>query len=135
MGDTDVIPIIYLNGKVILVVYSDKHLENYISTNTADKNIIGQNKFKQRLLIVIITGEASVSEFLPGWTVEHSAARDQSLFWQNLWINNGKPEHGLIASNMRATRLEYDDMLNKLKRSKDDKVKTAFDRHNNVASK
>ena len=31
--DTDVIPQIYLNGEVIAVVDSDKHLGNYISIN------------------------------------------------------------------------------------------------------
>ena len=40
MNDTDVIPQAYLNGKVIPVVDSDKHLRNYISTNVTDKNII-----------------------------------------------------------------------------------------------
>ena len=40
MDDTDVIPQIYLNGEVISVVDSDKHLGNYISTNLADRNII-----------------------------------------------------------------------------------------------
>ena len=36
----DVIPQIYLNGEVISDVDSDKHLENYISTNITDRNII-----------------------------------------------------------------------------------------------
>ena len=37
---TDVIPQTYLNGEVIPVVDSDKHLGNYISTNITDRNII-----------------------------------------------------------------------------------------------
>ena len=41
VGDTDVIPQTYLNGEVIPVVDSDKHLGNYISTNITDRNIIG----------------------------------------------------------------------------------------------
>ena len=36
---TDVIPLIYINGKVIPVVDSNKHLGNYISTNITDRNI------------------------------------------------------------------------------------------------
>ena len=40
MDDTDVIPQIYLNGEVIPVVDSDKHLGNYISINITDRNII-----------------------------------------------------------------------------------------------
>ena len=40
---TDVIPQTYLNGEVIPVVDSDKHLGNYISTNIPDRNIIDNN--------------------------------------------------------------------------------------------
>ena len=40
VDDTDVIPQTYLNGGVIPVVDSDKHLGNYISTNITDRNII-----------------------------------------------------------------------------------------------
>ena len=39
VDDTDVIPQIYLNGEVILVVDSNKHLGNYISTNITDSLI------------------------------------------------------------------------------------------------
>ena len=37
---TDVLPPIYLNGEMIPVIDSDKHLGNYISTNIADRHII-----------------------------------------------------------------------------------------------
>ena len=40
MDGTDVNPQTYLNGEVIPVVDSDKHLGNYISTNITDRNII-----------------------------------------------------------------------------------------------
>ena len=40
VDDTDVIPQTYLNGEVIPVVDSYKHLGNYISTNITDRNII-----------------------------------------------------------------------------------------------
>ena len=40
VDDTDVIPQTYLNGEVIPVVDSDKHLKNYISTNITDRNVI-----------------------------------------------------------------------------------------------
>ena len=40
MDDTDVIPQTYLNGEVIPVVDSDKHLGNYIFTIITDRNII-----------------------------------------------------------------------------------------------
>ena len=40
MDATDVIPQTYLNGEVIPVVNSDKHLGNYISINITDRNII-----------------------------------------------------------------------------------------------
>ena len=38
---TGVVPPLYLNGEIIPVVESDKHLGNYISTNIPDRNIIG----------------------------------------------------------------------------------------------
>ena len=38
---TGVVPQLYLNGEIIPVVESDKHLGNYISTNIHDRNIIG----------------------------------------------------------------------------------------------
>ena len=37
VDDTDVIPQTYLNGEVIPVVDSDKHLGNYISTKITDR--------------------------------------------------------------------------------------------------
>ena len=40
VDDTDVIPQTYLNGEVIPVVDSDKHLGNYISTSINDRNMI-----------------------------------------------------------------------------------------------
>ena len=39
-----VIPQAYLNGEVIPVVDSDKHLGNYISTNITDRNIIDNRR-------------------------------------------------------------------------------------------
>ena len=40
MDHTDVIPQTYLNGEVISVVDSDKHLGNYISTNITDRILL-----------------------------------------------------------------------------------------------
>ena len=40
VDETVVLPPIYLNGEMIPVVDFDKHLENYISTNIADRHII-----------------------------------------------------------------------------------------------
>ena len=38
---TGVVPQLYLNGEIIPVVESDKHLGNYLTTNIHDRNIIG----------------------------------------------------------------------------------------------
>ena len=40
VDETDVLPPIYLNGEMIHVVDSDKHLRIYISTNIANSNAI-----------------------------------------------------------------------------------------------
>ena len=29
---------------------------------------------------------------IAGWTDDHSIARDRSLFWHSIWIDNDKPE-------------------------------------------
>ena len=73
-------------------------------------------------------GGKRVSTCVPGWTVEHSLARDRSTFWHRLWISNDKPEHGWIASIMKSTRAQYHYLIRKLKRSRDYQIRGAFGR-------
>ena len=60
-----VVPQLYLNGKRIPVVDSDKHLGNYISTNIHERNIIGSvSDLYQRTNWVIIDFRACDSNTL-----------------------------------------------------------------------
>ncbi len=55
---------------------------------------------------------------IPGWTVQLSEARDRSIFWHRLWIDNDKPDQGWVVSIMRSTRSRYHYQLRKLRRSR-----------------
>ena len=33
--------------------------------------------------------------------------KDCSLFWHSIWVENGKPRHGIVAQIMRQTRAKY----------------------------
>ena len=65
---------------------------------------------------------------VPGWSPEHSLARDQSLFWHKLWITNNKPDLGWVAEIMRHTRSRYHYMVCSLKRSRDLQISGALGR-------
>ena len=56
---------------------------------------------------------------IPGWTDEHTIARDRSLFWHSMWIDNDKPETGWVSDIMKSTRSQYHYLVRRLKRSRD----------------
>ena len=62
---------------------------------------------------------------IPGWTDQHSIARDQSLFWHSIWIDNDKPETGSVSEIMRYTRSKYNYLVRSLKRSRDLQIRCA----------
>ena len=84
--------------------------------------------FCPRIVAIPVTsmGGKRVSTCVPGWTAEHSLARDRSTFWHHLWISNDKPEHDWIASIMKSTRTQYHYLIRKLKRSRDSQIRGAF---------
>ena len=55
---------------------------------------------------------------IPGWAWEHSLARDRSLFWHRLWIDNDRPEDGWVATLMRSIRSRYHYLIRNLKCSR-----------------
>ena len=64
---------------------------------------------------------------MPGWNVELSLAREQSLFWHNLWKNEcGKPQAGQIVNIMRYTRNHYHDLIKKIKSDRNSAVKRSL---------
>ena len=45
--------------------------------------------------------------------------REQSLFWNNLWIECGRPKTGSVADCMRRTRAAYHGALRKVRKEHD----------------
>ena len=64
---------------------------------------------------------------MPGWNVELSPAREQSLFWHNIWKNEcGKPQAGQIVNIMRYTRNHYQDLIKKIESDRNSAVKRSL---------
>ena len=47
------------------------------------------------------------SNIIPGWDKYVKVEKESSLFWHKLWVENGCPRNGIIASIRRRTRLKY----------------------------
>ena len=43
----------------------------------------------------------------PGWNEYVEPKRQVSLFWHNMWKDQGCPHHGVVADIMRSTRAQY----------------------------
>ena len=56
---------------------------------------------------------------IPGWTYEHTIARDRSLFWHSIWIDDDESKTGWVSDIMRSTRSKYHYLVRSLKRSRD----------------
>jgi len=54
-----------------------------------------------------ITSPRDFSQSIPGWNEYVAPAREKSMFWHNLWSDNGRPHSGVIADVMRRTRSAY----------------------------
>ena len=50
---------------------------------------------------------ASSKKYVAGWNSECSDLRKQSIAWHNMWVQAGRPNTGVIANIMRATRKKY----------------------------
>ena len=50
-----------------------------------------------------IPKSSSSSRTIPGWNQYIKPSRDRALFWHRLWIENGRPQHGVVASVRRYT--------------------------------
>ena len=56
---------------------------------------------------------------LPGWEHEVEPFRQQSLYWQNVWLKEGRPSHGWLHSTMVKRRTQYHHAVRILKRRLD----------------
>jgi len=56
---------------------------------------------------------------MAGWSEYVQPLRDKSLFWHNLWVDNGRPHSGAVADCMRRSRAAYHYAVRFIKKDED----------------
>ena len=51
--------------------------------------------------------ENKSSRCIPGWNEYVKDALNTSRFWHSIWLQTGRPKHGIVANIMRSTRMKY----------------------------
>ena len=59
------------------------------------------------------------NELKPGWTKYVKFFKDKSIFWNNLWIEAGRPVNGYIFDIRRLTRTKYHNAIKYINKNKD----------------
>ena len=72
---------------------------------------------------------------IPGWDAEMDYAREESLYWHNIWIECDRPDSGIIYDIMKKCRSVYHYMLRSLKKQRDDKIRVAISKETLQSSK
>ena len=72
---------------------------------------------------------------IPGWDDEMDYAREESLYWHNIWIECDRPDSGIIYEIMKKYRSVYHYMLRSLKKQRDDKIRVAISKEALQSSK
>ena len=49
----------------------------------------------------------SKQKTIPGWNDYVKKYFESSLFWHNMWVQNGRPQQGIIAELRKSTRSKY----------------------------
>ena len=68
---------------------------------------------------------------IAGWNEVAEPMRNEAIFWHGIWIDNGRPKHGLVADIRRRTRAKYKLTVKKLKR---DQTNSISEKNGNVTS-
>jgi hypothetical protein len=55
----------------------------------------------------------------PYWSEKVKPVKEEAMFWQKIWIDRGKPDHGIIYDLKRETKLKYHYAVRQLKRNSD----------------
>ena len=63
---------------------------------------------------------------IPGWDAEMDYAREESLYWYNIWIQYDSPDSGIIYGIMKKCRSVYHYMLRSLKTGREKNIKVAI---------
>ena len=72
---------------------------------------------------------------IPGWDAEMDYAREELLYWHNIWIECDRPDSGIIYDIMKKCRSVYHYMLRFLKKQRDDKIRVAISKESLQSSK
>lgn len=72
---------------------------------------------------------------LAGWSDHVKPFKERSIFWHDIWIDNGKPREGIVANLMRKARADYRKAVKYIKRNQDilsaDRMANALIQNNN----
>jgi len=63
---------------------------------------------------------------VPGWMEFVAPFREKSIFWHNLWVQQGRPHDGIVANIMRTTRARYHAAIQRVRRNEADIVNNRF---------
>ena len=63
---------------------------------------------------------------IPGWDAEMDYAREESLYWHNIWIQCDRPNGGIIYDIMKTCRSVCHYMLRSLKNKRENNIKVAI---------
>ena len=81
-------------------------------------------------------GGCNKKKVIPGWNESVQPYFEKSLFWHDIWVQNGKPRDGDIASIMRRTRARYHyairDVIKSNIRIRNDKMAEAISLNNDT---
>ena len=91
-----------------------EQLERYAASIISDCS-----KAALRTVPVATDSTSSTKSRTAGWSEFVKPAREKSLFWHNLWMQNGRPRTGAVADCMRRTRAAYHYSIRQVRRNKE----------------
>ena len=90
------------------------HCTNRMCKETDHINYIAET-YKEAIMCCLrssekylpMNGNKNGFKTIPGWNDRVKIHQETSLFWHDIWIQNGKPKNGIVANIMRSTRAKY----------------------------
>ena len=70
--------------------------------------------------IPVVGHNRSRKRIVPGWSEHVEKYRQQSVFWHNLWVDNGRPKCGVVFQMRSQARRKYHYAVRWIKKHKDD---------------
>jgi hypothetical protein len=59
---------------------------------------------------------------IAGWNEVAEPVRNEAMFWHGIWLDNGRPKHGIVADIRRRTRAKYKQVVKALKRDQGEQM-------------